>query len=126
MTCHCDDCQASRGRRKEFRQSAGLPEDEVPRKLHPKGKNKRAKLRPKKKKHKHIWVRVSYGEYTRYVNHRNNYWGAWWDSYYNDLGHPFLEWRHYYVCCDCLQGKVEHDLAASRAWDRKNRRRRRA
>jgi len=40
-TCGCYDCQSSRGRRKEFRQSAGMPEDEVPRKIHAKGKNKK-------------------------------------------------------------------------------------
>ena len=56
-TCGCDDCQTSRGRRKEFRQSAGMPEDEIPR-GHPKGKNK--------KRHVHHYVRFDSGFTTTY------------------------------------------------------------
>jgi hypothetical protein len=121
--CGCDDCQSSRGRRKEFRQSAGLPEDEVPR-GHPKGQNKKKPKKPKLS-HKHIWVEVSHKEYTFYRDRkgRGDWWGQWWDSY-TDKEYPYLQWRRCWVCAECLEGKAYIDLSAERAWWRKERRRR--
>lgn len=125
-TCGCDDCQSSRGRRKEFRQSAGLPEDEVPRKFHPKGKNKKAaKARPKK--HKHVWVKVSYQEYHHYATGARYSWDVWYHVRFerDATSEPYLTWTSYFVCADCLDVKIERDYSKQRAWWRKQRRKKR-
>lgn len=67
-TCGCDDCQTSRAQRKDFRQSAGTPDEEVAR---------YKSVRRKKKMHVHTYERRIIGrenKVRRFKSFRGDRW----------------------------------------------------
>lgn len=123
MSCNCSDCANSRIKRREYRQSPLLPEDEIPH-GHPKGKNKKTPKAAHRLKHKHVWVEVEYPEYHFYARGSRYPWDVWFHQAFERVNssRPYTTWTTYLVCADCLDVKIERDDSKRRAWDRKYRR----
>ena len=100
MPCNCWDCNTSRRARKDYRQSAGTPDEEVPR---------HKSVRRKKKTHVHTYEKRVIGQETKFTYHYK------WENGVRTnerVRHEYTADKTVFVCTGC--GNKRHYYGSHR------------